>query len=984
MGGTTHFSTMKLKLEGNIMNDLNNSRNLAARSGAGWFRACRGVASARSWILLLLVGWLALVTPLRADNPPTFLFEIDSSAVPGGFNPCGVALDSSNNVYVTDDLNNRVVKFTARGTYLTQWGSSGSGNGQLENPQGIAVDKSNNVYVADSGNKRIEKFDSGGNYLTQWGSSGSGNGQFAGPNGVAVDGGNNVYVTDNYNHRIEKFDANGSYLTQWGSDGTGFGQFADLEGIAVDSSSNVYVADGSNNRVEKFDSNGGYLTQWGGNGTNNGQFNGPAGIAVDSSNNVYVIDSGNYRVEKFATNGNYLAQWGSFGNGNGQFLYLAGIAADSTGNYIYVADFDYNNEIAIGRIQIFVNNANIVPPVITNQPVSQTVPAGINVTFNISVVGAAPLAYEWISNNIAVADATNATLTLSNVSLSASGAYSVTVTNNFGSEWSSDAALTVLPALVTTLPASGLSATGAVLNGSVTVGPEETVVWFDWGTDTNYGNIAGAAVVPGNNGSNNVSAALNGLSGNFYHCRLDAANDFGIVYGDDQVFTVGFIPSATTLPPTNGANGATLEAVVNPEGWDTTVYFKWETPTLTNTTPSMDIGAGAASLNVSSFVPGLASSTPYKYQIVAWNALGGAVGKAAFGDPDQHHYFFSGAETNITLSPGTYIITAYGAPGGDSYNSSYRYSAGGSGAEMSGEFIFSTSTTLTLQVGGAGGGYYNYYGGGGGGGGSFVVEGSRPLVIAGGGGGGGDYYGIVGNGNVSTNGGGGGGYYYHYGAGAGGAGGTNGGGGGIGIGMGYFGAGFGPNYIYGGGGGGGFLGDGELPGIGGSSFENGGMGGGVGYYDAGGGFGGGGGGGDDGAPGGGGGYSGGGGGGYYGRYQPGYGGGGGSIIDSTAIVNLAEVSPTYSPDDPANGEIIITAVPTPLVITTHAALGFTNGAFGFSVIGPSGSNLVIQASTDLQTWIPLQTNLLGSGPFYFSDSNSPANVRRFYRTKISP
>ncbi|HUD45259.1 MAG TPA: hypothetical protein VMR33_00435 [Candidatus Baltobacteraceae bacterium] len=72
------------------------------------------------------------------------------------------------------------------------------------------------------------------------------------------------------------------------------------------------------------------------------------------------------------------------------------------------------------------------------------------------------------------------------------------------------------------------------------------------------------------------------------------------------------------------------------------------------------------------------------------------------------------------------------------------------------------------------------------------------------------------------------------------------------------------------------------------------------------------------------------------------------------------------------------------IVTTNTAFGFTNGVFGFDVSGPSGSSVVIQASTDLQTWIPLQTNLLGSGPFYFSDSQSPANVRRFYRAQLSP
>jgi hypothetical protein len=114
------------------------------------------------------------------------------------------------------------------------------------------------------------------------------------------------------------------------------------------------------------------------------------------------------------------------------------------------------------------------------------------------------------------------------------------------------------------------------------------------------------------------------------------------------------------------------------------------------------------------------------------------------------------------------------------------------------------------------------------------------------------------------------------------------------------------------------------------------------------------------------------------------GGGGGSIIDSSAITNLTEVSGIASPDDPTNGEIIITAVPTPVAITTGAAFGFTNEAFGFNMIGPSGSNVVLQASTDLQTWIPLQTNLLGSGPLYFSDAQSPANIHRFYRAKLLP
>jgi hypothetical protein len=141
--------------------------------------------------------------------------------------------------------------------------------------------------------------------------------------------------------------------------------------------------------------------------------------------------------------------------------------------------------------------------------------------------------------------------------------------------------------------------------------------------------------------------------------------------------------------------------------------------------------------------------------------------------------------------------------------------------------------------------------------------------------------------------------------------------------------------------------------------------------------------------GGGGGCSGGGGGGYYsngpgGPSNGGGGGGGGSIIDSSAIAIFAEVSGIASPDDPNNGEIIITPVPTSVAITIGVAFGFTNGVFGFNVIGQSGASVVIQASTDLQTWIPLQTNLLGNGLLYFSDAQSPANTRRFYRAQLLP
>jgi hypothetical protein len=210
----------------------------------------------------------------------------------------GIAVDASG-IYVADQNNQRIQKFSSTGNFITKWGSLGSQDGQFNNPGYIALDATGNLYVEDQTNQRIQKFSSAGAFITKWGSAGNDDGQFANPNGIAVDSAGNVYVSDLYHYRIQKFSSTGAFITKWGSQGSGDGQFNYPQGIATDQYGYVYVADVNNHRVQKFTSTGAFVTKWGSSGSGDGQFNSPRAVTVDSANKVHVVDFYNYRIQVF-------------------------------------------------------------------------------------------------------------------------------------------------------------------------------------------------------------------------------------------------------------------------------------------------------------------------------------------------------------------------------------------------------------------------------------------------------------------------------------------------------------------------------------------------------------------------------------------------------------------------------------------------------------------------------------------------------------
>jgi len=202
---------------------------------------------------------------------------------------------------------------------------------------------------------------------------------------------------------------------------------------------------------------------------------------------------------------------------------------------------------------------------------------------------------------------------------------------------------------VTTVAATGLSTTGATLNGQGTANGAATTGYFRYGTtdpgtcDDLYGTrlpANGGTSLGSGSASQPFSQMLTGLTPGttYYFCAL-AQNSVGTVAGTALTFTVGAIAPAVTTSSVSGVTltGATLNGAAIPNGAATNGWFRYATtnpgtcndsfgtriPTGTGGNP---IGAGTASVSFSEDVTGLSSGVTYYFCAIASNSVGTSFG----------------------------------------------------------------------------------------------------------------------------------------------------------------------------------------------------------------------------------------------------------------------------------------------------------------------------------------------------------------------
>ena len=425
----------------------------------------------------------------------------------GPTTPSLIAIDASNNLYVTNFSNSTISKITPAGTVTQAWATLAANT----YPYGIVIDASGNLYTANRGPKTISKITPSGD-----GTSGSVIQTWANLGGdeaytLAIDASGNLYVPYVSTNRIAKITPNGAtgtINTTWVTLASGANPFS----ISFDGSGNLYSAN-SNNTISKITAAGSVTQAW----ATLAASSNPQFMVFDPTGNMYVSCWGTSKVAKINSSGTVTDNWSV-----GTNVWTAGIVLDGAGN-VYTAN---HNNHTISKItpsgtvtQAYVTLANganpfhlvkdatgnlytnnmgnhtvtkiSVPSVSITSSASGAVCAGTSVTFTATVTGISSPTYQWYKNGTAISSANSSTYsssTLSNNDVIKVSAGDAIVTSSLIQNLDANNASSYSSGNTwTDLTMNGNSGTiNTMSSGSVTIATEGTIKSFKYTKGLSY------------------------------------------------------------------------------------------------------------------------------------------------------------------------------------------------------------------------------------------------------------------------------------------------------------------------------------------------------------------------------------------------------------------------------------------------------------------------------------------------------------------
>jgi hypothetical protein len=277
----------------------------------------------------------------------------------------GIAIDLSEDAWITNSYGNDVAKFSSSGSVLS--GASGFTSGGITSPGEVAIDASGDAWITGysfNDQANVVKLSSSGAALS--GAYGYSGGGLSFPLAIGIDGSGNAWVANYGGQSVTELSNSGAILS--GPNGYTGGGIAIPVSLALDRSGNVWVASHSTyvpspGGVTKLSNTGATLIAAAGYHTTGMTY--PYGIAIDGSGNAWVTsDSPPYTgIFEISSSGATLSS--ANGYGFGKLGFPEGIAIDGSGD-VWVADQGEAVEELIGAA------TPVITPIAAGLPLTPT------------------------------------------------------------------------------------------------------------------------------------------------------------------------------------------------------------------------------------------------------------------------------------------------------------------------------------------------------------------------------------------------------------------------------------------------------------------------------------------------------------------------------------------------------------------------------------------------------------------------------------
>jgi DNA-binding beta-propeller fold protein YncE len=181
------------------------------------------------------------------------LDRIELKGLPEGeiFLPMDIAINSKNNIFLSNPSAGSILVFNSNGEYLYKIVPEMSEKEREEVIFGnLLIDKEDKLYVPVRTLGAIYVFDSDGEHIMGFGMQGGGPGKLAAPVDIVIDKHGHFLVLDHLRHCISVYDREGRYLTEFGGMGTAPGWFFYPSHLEIDKYGRIYVSQRFRNKVQ--------------------------------------------------------------------------------------------------------------------------------------------------------------------------------------------------------------------------------------------------------------------------------------------------------------------------------------------------------------------------------------------------------------------------------------------------------------------------------------------------------------------------------------------------------------------------------------------------------------------------------------------------------------------------------------------------------------------------------------------------------------